>query len=87
MEAWVWLTAYVAGFGLLQLLLYRHFRQRRTATPERGDHHVGGRTTPTGDTDATPTNDADTAACQHCGTVNERHSMVRYCRSCAESLR
>jgi len=80
MDTWVWLAAYVVGFGLLQLLLYRHF-SRRTTTPaaeSRTDH--GGGHTP----DST---DADSVHCQHCGTTNEAHPMVRYCRSCAESLR
>jgi hypothetical protein len=81
MQPWVWLTAYVVGFGLLQILLYRHFSGRTTANTTEGpvDRSGGGHTAAPTDTDAVP--------CQHCGTVNESHRMVRYCRGCAESLR
>ena len=82
MDAWVWLVAYVAGFGVLQLLLYRYFnRQTPTAqsTDGRSDHG-GGEQVPA-------IEDAETIPCRHCGAVNEAHPMVRYCRACADSLR
>ncbi|WP_276273176.1 DUF7577 domain-containing protein [Haloarcula litorea] len=87
METWIWLTAYVVGFGLLQVLLYRYVR-RRDPSPEttaggaeRAD--AGGQTT-------TPESAGDAAGavtCRHCGAENEAHAMVNYCRACAESLR
>ena len=82
MQMWVWLTAYVAGFGLLQVLLYRHFSQRTPtiqSTEGQVDRSGGG---PAVVTEAT-----ETVPCQHCGAVNEVHPMVRYCRTCAESIR
>jgi malonate-semialdehyde dehydrogenase (acetylating)/methylmalonate-semialdehyde dehydrogenase len=33
------------------------------------------------------TETADTVSCGHCGAVNESHRMIRYCGSCAQSLR
>jgi len=82
MQPWMWLTAYVLGFGLLQVLLYRHF-SGGTPSPQptegRATRADGGRRVATEPT--------DTIACGHCGAVNESHSMIRYCGSCAESLR
>jgi len=82
MQPWMWLTAYVLGFGLLQVLLYRHFSEG-TPSPRPTEGRVtrtdGGRQAATGGT--------DTIACGHCGAVNESHSVIRYCSSCADSLR
>ncbi|WP_324664777.1 DUF7577 domain-containing protein [Haloarcula sediminis] len=82
MQPWVWLTAYVLGFGLLQVLLYRHF-SGRPASPQPPEERVtradGGRQVGAEMT--------DTVVCGHCGAVNESHSMIRYCGACAESLR
>jgi hypothetical protein len=80
MEPWLWLTAYVGGFGLLQVLLYRHFRKRTpAATDGQVDASGGARTAAADATEAVP--------CQQCGTVNEVHAAVRYCRECAQSIR
>ena len=82
MQPWVWLTAYVLGFGLLQVLLYRHFSGRTAAprSPEgRATRADGGRQVAAEATDI--------VVCGHCGMANESHSMIRYCGSCAESLR
>jgi len=81
MQSWAWLAAYVVGFGLLQVALYRRFH-RRTATPEHTGavEHTGGSSRP-------PSDAAETTECEHCGTGNENHRMVRYCRSCAEPFR
>ncbi|MDS0260011.1 hypothetical protein NDI56_11460 [Haloarcula sp. S1CR25-12] len=82
MQPWVWLTAYVLGFGLLQVVLYRHF-SRQSPSPETTEGRVtradGGRTV--------AAEAAATVTCQHCGTENESHRMIRYCSACAESLR
>ncbi|WP_254272983.1 DUF7577 domain-containing protein [Haloarcula marina] len=84
METWVWLTGYVVGFGLLQVLLYRYF-QRREPTPEttaggfdRGD--AGGRSVSRPETDVV-------VNCEACGAANESHRMIRYCGECTASLR
>ena len=46
METWVWLSAYLVGFVLLQVLLYRYFVRRSTsrsgtATTESGTGTAG----------------------------------------------
>lgn len=80
MEAWVWLIAYISGFGLLQVVLYRLFRER-TATAMDGDHErAGGRR-------FAATEEREAVPCQHCGTVNEVDPAVRYCRTCTEFIR
>ena len=84
MEVWAWLLAYVVGFGLLQLVLYRYFsRERgtldgatpggsdgvRRAVPERVDgDHDGVR------------------PCHHCGASNAADPVYTYCRECATPL-
>lgn len=81
MQPWMWLTAYVLGFGLLQVILYRHF-SKQTPAPESAERHLaradGGQ--------QVTTDAADTISCGHCGAINESHSMIRYCGACAESL-
>jgi len=82
MQPWVWLTAYVLGFGLLQVLLYRHF-SGRTASPQPTE----GRAARTDGGQRVTSDTTETVVCEHCGAVNESHLMIRYCGSCAESLR
>ena len=84
MQAWAWLVVYVVGFGLLQVALYQYFH-RSDPTPKTTAGRVDG-----GGASAPPSPDTDVDAaqpCQHCGTANESHRMVRYCRNCAEPLR
>ena len=82
MQPWVWLTAYVLGFGLLQVLLYRHF-SGGTPTPETAE----GRATRADGGQTVAAEAAGTVTCPHCGATNDSHRMIRYCSSCAESLR
>jgi len=82
MQPWVWLTAYVLGFGLLQVVLYRHFSRRSPThggTEGRVARASGGHTSRSESTDS--------VVCTHCGTVNESHRMIQYCSDCAETLR
>ena len=84
MQAWAWLVAYVVGFGLLQVALYRYFR-RSEPTPKTTEGRVDR-----GGTSAPPSLDTGPETiqpCEHCGTANESHRMIRYCRDCAEPLR
>jgi len=78
----MWLTAYVFGFGLLQVMIYRYF-STQTPAPESAEGPIaradGGQ--------QVITNATDTIPCGHCGAVNESHRMIRYCGACAESLR
>jgi hypothetical protein len=84
MDPWVWLAAYLVGFTLLQLLLYRRFRRN---VPQ-------GETTPSGAERAAPraptgseSDAGDRRICPHCGTPNEAASGFRFCRACCQQLR
>jgi hypothetical protein len=89
MEAWAWLAAYLIGFALLQLVLYRYFQRGESThdaeTREPGYKRIEGSaaTSEIG----THGGDEDTVVCQQCGTANERDGMFSYCRECAEPLR
>ena len=83
MEAWAWLFAYVLGFGLLQLFLYRYFQReygQADATP------VGGEGTGAAARETHRGVDGDGIRCEHCGTVNDQDSMFSYCRECTSPL-
>ena len=90
MEAWTWLAAYLIGFALLQLVLYRYFR-RGESTHEQGEAREPGYKRLEGSAPSdigTPADpDSDTVACGNCGARNERDGMYSYCRECAEPLR
>ena len=87
MRTWTWLIAYLVGFALLQLYLYRYFIS-------------GGSTTDTSTTNATPGFEGggtaerqggaelpdDTVACQQCGAYNESHATFRFCKHCGARL-
>ncbi len=85
METWVWLVAYVVGFGLLQVALYRYLRDDHgaleQATPQPQD-----RGNQTSKTESTPTEPTDGIRCSNCGAVNEHSSSVRYCQECVSPL-
>lgn len=84
MEAWGWIFAYVLGFGLLQLLLYRYF-QRDEPSPDA---------TPSTDQavrrsleQSPPSTDEEGVHCPFCGTYNEREPTFAYCKECVRPLR
>jgi len=81
MQPWTWLAAYVVGFGLLQVLLYRRFHQR---TPTSSS--ATGSADPQGGSQPASADPEATTACEHCETLNERHSVVRYCWACTRPL-
>ncbi len=86
MEIWAWLGAYLVGFALLQLYLYRYFigstagdRSADGATPR------GGEATPNAvdrETRAT----TDTCTCSECGTPNKNDQAFTFCRNCGSRL-
>ncbi|WP_284010942.1 DUF7577 domain-containing protein [Haloarcula pelagica] len=86
MQLWGWLIAYVVTFGLVQLLLYHYFQHRNTSSESPESTPVGaghGRPAVEPDGSSTP---AEAVACPDCGTPNEGHTMIRYCRVCAATL-
>lgn len=85
MQVWGWLIAYVVGFGLLQLFLYKYF-QHRGPSPESAP---GGLGRASGDGQGTQQTAvaAPGINCPHCGARNETHQMIRYCGDCTQQLR
>ena len=94
MEVWTWILAYVVGFSLLQLLVYRYVRDSEPSVegPAPGEGY-----TPAPDrVDDSPVREADdsdpgtddpTVRCPRCGTRNAEIGTVRYCRACVAPLR
>jgi hypothetical protein len=93
MDAWTWLVAYLVGFALLQLVLYRYLQRGEstpgqdgeTPEPEPGHRRLERAASGEG-RGASASADTDTVVCQHCGTRNERHGTYSYCRECVKSL-
>jgi len=84
MDPWAWIAAYVVGFALLQLLLYRYLSREVSGT--EGATPVS----PEGSAATSPAQDSasgDTLACRHCGAENDRQQGYRFCRACAQPLR
>jgi hypothetical protein len=101
MEPWAWLTAYLVGFALLQLVLYRYLSGKDSTSElsrPSGDHRAradaGGETHTEPMTEASIDNNPERGAesdeegihCKHCGTLNERHATITYCRHCTQPL-
>jgi hypothetical protein len=84
MQLWGWLIAYVVTFGLVQLLLYHYFQHRREPSPDSTPVGAGPGGTAVEAGGLSPESDA--VCCPECGTRNEGHQMIRYCRVCAAAL-
>ncbi len=82
MDALGWLIAYVVGFGLLQLLLYRYF-QREDPSPDATPRMDRSRAAAVegGEEPAT-----DGVYCDNCGAHNEAAATYSYCRECVSLL-
>lgn len=93
MEALGWLVAYVVGFGLVQLLLYRYI-QRDDASPDSAPGSVDQSARRSFDQPASDARDGDEngaetedgVQCRHCGTVNEYEQSFAYCKECVRPL-
>ncbi|MFB6141765.1 MAG: hypothetical protein ABEJ30_00305 [Halorientalis sp.] len=85
MEVWTWLLAYVVGFCLLQLLVYRYVRESGPSVEGPGDGYVGR--TDGGDRDVGAAESGEGGvACPHCGASNESAGAYRYCKRCVTPL-
>jgi hypothetical protein len=86
MELWAWLVAYLLGFALLQVYLYRYFigqstsesstEQTTPAYSESGSSSVE-RPEPEG---------GDLVTCGDCGAYNERDAAFTFCKECGSRL-
>jgi len=92
METLGWLVAYVVGFALVQLLLYRYI-QRDDASPDAAPGSVDQTARRSMEQPAARPDDGDGDAdhegvrCRHCGTVNDYGQQFAYCRECVQPLR
>lgn len=85
METWAWLLAYLLGFALLQLFLYRHFVNSTTTDSPEGTTPVPeGGTRPVDAAENVPGDDV--VVCNSCGTYNEGHATFTFCRDCGDRL-
>ena len=84
MEVWVWVLAYLVGFALLQVVLYRYFSKSTTKPPEQTTPVAEGGALTVDVPEDVP--DGDLVSCDSCGTYNENHPMFLFCRSCGERL-
>lgn len=97
MEPWSWILAYLVGFTLFQLLLFRYFSDGRAfggvsleSGEAAGPQSLDGRR-PAPEPNQGPERDgvdvADCVRCPNCGTENEDEQHVTYCRNCLARLR
>lgn len=88
METWAWLIAYLLGFALLQLYLYRYFMNGSSTTDRSATNATpgfeGGAPVERGQDSAELPEDS--VACQECGAYNESHSMFTFCKHCGARL-
>ncbi|RXK50115.1 DUF7577 domain-containing protein [Halorientalis pallida] len=91
MEVWTWIVAYIVGFSLLQLLVYRYFRDSEPsvdgASTGSGEQYSAATDGLERDQTSRRTRDDDGTVCQHCGTFNEHEATYRYCKHCVSPLR
>lgn len=89
MEALGWLLAYVLGFGLVQLLLYRYI-QRDDASPDAAPGAVDQTGRRSMEQPSARPDDGDELEdgvhCRHCGTVNDYEQSFAYCKQCVRPL-
>jgi len=81
MAVWVWLVAYLVGFALLQILLYRYFREdspRERTAPSASERSRVPLEAPPDDADG------DGIRCRQCGAYND--AGYSYCRQCTGQL-
>jgi len=88
MELWAWLVAYLLGFALLQVYLYRYFIGGQSAgessTEQATPAYSEGGTSPVARPEQS--DDGDLVACGECGTYNERTAAFTYCKECGSRL-
>lgn len=90
MEVWTWILAYIVGFSLLQLLVYRYFRNQEASVEQASPRSVERYAAPVEQLEHEPLarpDGGDGVHCQRCGAYNQHESTYRYCRKCVSPLR
>lgn len=82
MDTWTWLAAYLLAFGALQVALYQYFQRQSSPDSAAGATEASGRSL----ADPSPAEAAEAVRCRHCGSLNDRHPRIRFCRECVGSL-
>jgi hypothetical protein len=88
MEMWALLIAYLLGFALLQLYLYRYFIGGESTTNSSTESTTpqvegGAGTVETGER---PDDEGAYVTCGQCGAHNEGSSVFTYCKQCGARL-
>lgn len=93
MEPWGWILAYLLGFTLFQLVLFRYFSDGNAfggVSLESGET-AGPQTLDRGSTARDPSSRSESATdgvrCPQCGTDNDDEQPFTYCRNCLAQLR
>lgn len=86
MEIWAWLGAYLVGFALLQLFLYRYFIGGSTASEPSTESTTPQFEGPSAPVERPQTSDEDIVACEECGTPNRLDPAFTFCKSCGSRL-
>ena len=91
METWAWILAYILGFTLLQLYLYRYFVKSSSTEGAPPESPADGTPSPSDGAGAPidppeGESEADLVQCSECGTYNENDPMYTFCKDCGERL-
>ncbi|WP_336326100.1 DUF7577 domain-containing protein [Halovenus sp. HT40] len=91
METWAWLIAYLLGFALLQLYLYRYFiggESTANSSTDKATPRFEGGSGPVDTADNEPQSepDGEFVTCTQCGGHNESSSVFTYCKHCGARL-
>jgi len=87
MEVWTWIVAYIVGFSLLQLLVYRYVRDREASgTAPSGAETYSAPLDQTERAPAVRSDGGEGTHCPQCGAFNEGDSY-QYCCECVSPLR
>lgn len=86
MQTWAWLIAYLLGFGLLQVYLYRYFIGGESTSSSSAESTTpqGAGPVDTGNPRSDP--DGEYVTCGECGGHNEGSAVFTYCKHCGAQL-
>jgi hypothetical protein len=89
METLAWLGAYLVGFALLQLYLYKYFMSSTTSDSQPEGTAAGVPDGGAAEHDHVPPDGVDRqdlVRCGECGAYNRSEQMFAYCKECGGRL-